>query len=414
MLKFIDANSFRVGGFSDMTIAELSTVLNREPAQAIDPSKFGPISLVIIQPTSFCNLDCDYCYLPNRSLKNRLSLDLVEPIFKSILTSPFLGADFNVCWHAGEPLTMPISYYQEVFATAEAANQKYNQTDFQFDYSFQTNGVLITPAWCDFFKQYPIHVGVSLDGPAFLHDAHRKNRRGKGSHELTMRGLRRLQENDIPYSVISVITKDSLHYPDEIFNFFLDNGISDVGFNFEETEGVNEQSSLAEDEEHLFRHFVQRILELSKQNADKFQLREFEVLGSLIYTEDRMQHTEMNQPFAIVNFDTQGNFSTFDPELLAIDAPPYGHFILGNVLHETLESACRSEKFLRMYQDVYGGIQKCRDACEYFGICGGGAASNKYWENGTFNSAQTQACRYRIQMLTDIMLDDIEKMLDLA
>ncbi len=51
---------------------------------------FGPIDLVIIQATSFCNLDCDYCYLPDRQLKNRLSLDLIEPIFKNIFASPFL------------------------------------------------------------------------------------------------------------------------------------------------------------------------------------------------------------------------------------------------------------------------------------------------------------------------------------
>ncbi len=47
--------------------------------------------LVVIQPTSFCNLNCDYCYLSDRQLKNRLSLDLIEPILKTFLISPFVG-----------------------------------------------------------------------------------------------------------------------------------------------------------------------------------------------------------------------------------------------------------------------------------------------------------------------------------
>ncbi|MGK7927825.1 MAG: cyclophane-forming radical SAM/SPASM peptide maturase GrrM/OscB [Spirulina sp.] len=398
-----------------MTIARLKNIFQREPVEAIDLSNFGPISLVVIQPTSFCNLDCDYCYLPNRHLKNRLSPELIEPIFKSILTSPFFKADFSVCWHAGEPLALPISFYRDVFAAAEAANEKYNRTEFLFDYSYQTNGTLITQAWCDFFKEHPVHVGVSIDGPAFLHDAHRKTRDGKGSHELAMRGIRYLQDHDIPHNIIAVITKDSLDYPDEMFNFFLENNICDVGFNFEETEGVNARSSLDRDEhQERFRAFVKRIWELSAENVETFQVREFEVLSSLIYTEERLQQTQMNHPFAIVNFDTQGNFSTFDPELLAIDVPPYGSFTLGNVLSDTLESACSSEKFLKIYRDIRGGVQKCRDTCQYFGICGGGAGSNKYWENGTFNSAETHACRYRIQILTDTILDDLERLLDLA
>ena len=390
-----------------------TTTSIRESEGNHDLLQFGPISLVIIQPTSFCNLDCDYCYLPNRSLKNRLSLELLEPIFKAILTSPFFRTDFSVCWHAGEPLAMPISFYEEAFSIAEACNEKYNQTDFQFDYSFQTNGVLITQAWCDFFKRHPIHVGVSIDGPAFLHDAHRKNLGGRGSHEQAMSGIRKLQDNEIPHSVISVITKDSLAYPDELFNFFIENQISDVGFNFEEAEGINEKSSLREEEQQLFDRFVRRIWTLAKENADKFQLREFEVLGSLIYTEERMDRTEMNHPFAIVNFDTEGNFSTFDPELLSIDAPPYGRFILGNVLHDSLESVCQTDKFLQIYRDIRDGIDKCQETCQYFGVCGGGAPSNKYWENGTFNSSQTHACRYRIQNLTEIIIDNIEQLLEL-
>jgi uncharacterized protein len=209
----------------------------------MNTENFGPINLVVLQPTSFCNLDCDYCYLPERHRRNNLDLDLIEPIFQSIFTSPFVGPEFTICWHAGEPLAVPVSFYEAAFRLIDQASAKFNTTGTFYNYSFQTNATLINQKWCDFFASQPLHVGVSLDGPAFLHDAHRKTRTGRGTHAATMRGVSYLQKNNLDFSVIAVITSDSLDYPEEIFNFFWENGITDVGFNMEETEGVHLVSS---------------------------------------------------------------------------------------------------------------------------------------------------------------------------
>jgi uncharacterized protein len=378
-------------------------------AKEIDGSNFGPIHLVVIQPTSFCNLDCDYCYLPHRQVKNQLSLDLIEPIFQMLLTSRWASQDFTVCWHAGEPLAMPIEFYQAAFARAQAVSQSVNNDAIGFGYSFQTNGILINQAWCELFQRHPVHVGVSIDGPAFIHDAHRQTRTGLGSHAATMRGIAQLQRNNIPFDVISVITREALDYPDEIFHFFLEHGITDVGFNMEEIEGTHQTSTLDHDGvDDRYRAFMQRIWELTVEHQGALQVREFETLCSLVYSGARLESTDMNRPFVIVNIDYQGNFATFDPELLAVQTDRYGQFILGNVLQDTLESVCATDKFQRIYREMAAGVEQCRQTCDYFGVCGGGAGSNKYWENGTLASAETLACRQRIQVITDIVLDSLE------
>jgi len=382
------------------------------PEWVIDPAQFGPIHLVVIQPTSFCNLNCDYCYLPDRHLKNQLSLDLIDPIFKAIFTSPFLGQCFTVCWHAGEPLAVPVAFYEAAFERIQAADRQYNSQECTVLHSVQTNGTLITQAWCDLFKQHRVHVGVSIDGPAFIHDRHRKTRKGLGSHAGTLRGIQLLQKNEISTSVIAVITEDTLDYPDEMFNFFLENGINDVGFNMEETEGIHQESSLDRAGiEDRYRAFIDRFWDLTAQADGAVKVREFEAICSLIYTDDRLDRTDMNWPFVIVSFDNQGNFSTFDPELLSVKTDRYGDFVFGNVLHDSLESVCQTEKFQAIYRDMQAGRQQCQATCQYFGVCGGGAGSNKYWENGTFASTETKACRYRIQAITDIVLDKLENSL---
>ena len=41
--------------------------------------------------------------------------------------------------------------------------------------------------------------------------------------------------------------------------------------------------------------------------------------------------TQESRPFAIVNVDCEGNFSTYSPELLGLSSPRHGSFALGNV-----------------------------------------------------------------------------------
>ncbi len=387
------------------------TSSEREEAEApnLIPN-FGPIRLVVIQSTPFCNLDCSYCYLPDRGQRHKLDIGIIDSIFKVVFTSPFLTEDFTILWHAGEPMSLPVSYYLSAFEAINIADSKYNDKSFRFNYSFQTNALFLNDVWCDFLRQHPVHVGVSIDGPEFIHNAHRKTRTGLGSFAGTMHGIYLLQKNEIPFSAIAVITNESLNYPDEIFYFFLSNGITNIGFNMEEVEGSNQKSSSLQgaDIEARYRTFMQRIWDLTVQHNGAVRVREFEAICGLIYTENRLDSTDMNKPFAIVNFDSNGNFSTFYPELLGVSTVPYGDLVFGNVLEDTLESICLTEKFQSVYRDMKAGVQLCQAECPYFGICGGGAGSNKYWENGTLASSETMACRLRNKVITDIVLQALE------
>ncbi|MDG2990640.1 GRRM system radical SAM/SPASM domain protein [Candidatus Synechococcus calcipolaris G9] len=378
-------------------------------------ARFGPFRLVVIQPTPFCNIDCDYCYLPGRSQRQSMDLALLEPLFKNLFSSRFLGKHFTVCWHAGEPLTLPLEFYQKAFAQINALEQQHNSRQCYVTHAIQTNGTLITPDWCDFFKSEQISVGVSLDGPAFLHDAHRKTRTGLGTHQATLRGIKHLQNNQINFHIIAVLTKDALAYPDEIFEFFQQEGIHNVGFNIEEIEGSNQESSLSQnDTRSQYRGFMARFWQLTKATKGTFKVREFDRVSEHLYTDKAMGRNQLCTPFAMVNVDVNGNFATYSPELLGMTSSDYGRFILGNVCTDSFEAVCQTETFQRIYQDIQAGVTACRQTCDYFPVCGGGAPSNKYWENGSFASTETLHCLYTQKILTDLILTDVEQCLGLA
>ena len=380
----------------------------------------GPLRLLVLQPTPFCNLDCDYCYLPSRDDRSRLSLEILDAALERVLESPYVDGPFTLLWHAGEPLTVPPAFYDAATVRIQSALARHGLPADTIQQSLQTNAISINASWCDCFARNNIHVGVSLDGPAFLHDAHRRTRTGRPSHAAVMRGIRWLQRRGVPFNAIAVLTADGLDHADALYDFFAENGIAEVGFNMEETEGENQRSSLdrrleaASDLEARYRRFLERFWQRTMREPGRVNLREFDGITSLACSNQRLSRTDMNTPFVIVNVDARGEVSSFDPELLAVQTERFGNFVFGNVLHDRLEDLARSAKFQAVQAEIEAGVQACRHSCEYFGLCGGGTGSNKYWEHGRFDGTATQHCRFRIQLVADVVLEGMEQELGLT
>lgn len=368
--------------------------------------------LIILQPTPFCNLDCNYCYLPDRQNKKQMSTEVLKSIFKLLFSSSFLEDNFTVVWHSGEPLTLPIKFYQSAFFTIDNLNEITTGSKFSFSHSFQTNGTLITENWCEFLQQSNSRIGVSIDGPCFIHDTYRKTKKGLGTYNNTIRGLKLLQKYNISFYIITVLTNQTLDYPDEIFNFYVQHEFKNVCFNIEEIEGNNYSSSLNRDDcEKRYRHFMRRIYELNLENDEVLRIREFESIKSAIYNNSKFSPNYSN-PFSIISFDYEGNFSTFSPELLSIKND-HRRFILGNAANSSLELICRTKKFQKIYNEIKRGIELCKLNCDYYSVCGGGSPSNKFFENGTFESTETLYCKLHKKALTDIVLEKIELNLEI-
>jgi uncharacterized protein len=344
-----------------------------------------------------------------------MTMPVLRRTIEKVFASGLVGEKLSIVWHAGEPLALPISFYEEAFESIAALSVPHEK----IVHSMQSNGTLVNDKWCSFIKAHNINLGLSIDGPDFIHDAHRKTRRGKGTHAQVMKGVENLRKNNVEFHVIAVITEQSLDYPDEIFNFFLDNCIRRVGFNIEELEGVHSTSTLAKDSTHQrVRDFLHRMYCLQKSAGGAIKIREFDrayqaiALSADVDGYEAVRPNEQVTPFGIISVDYDGSLYSFSPELLGMKSSTYGDFCFGNIKDvDKVTDIAKGAKFKQVSEDIQAGVRLCSESCEYFSLCGGGAPSNKYYENSSFASAETMFCRYTIKLPIDIVLADLEESL---
>lgn len=395
-----------------------NAVLGRHPpgSERVDASKgidteeqqqtLVPLTLVLVQPTPFCNINCSYCYLElsKRSDKRRMTVDTVEAIANFLRDVPVRNEPLTVCWHAGEPLVVPPSFYEQAFQCFTAPGIPAIQ------HNFQTNGTLINDDWCDLFKRWSVKVGVSIDGPREVHDACRVDRSERGTFDRVMRGISRLRQHEVPFHVLSTITNASLTAADQIWEFYRSHGIPRVGFNPEDESGANEESSLKSTENlTAFVKFMSRIAELQESDPT-ISVRELDEMRRRLTAPPATEVGRAdNRPGSILNIDVEGNLTTFSPELLGRVHSRYGNFAWGNVHADSWGDIVKNPQFQRAYSDIKAGIELCQQTCPYFTVCGGGCPSNKLFEHDTFVAAETEYCRFQVQAVADLVIERLER-----
>jgi uncharacterized protein len=366
------------------------------------------IELLVVQPTPFCNIDCRYCYLPDRNFKAIVAPETLSNLFSQVFASGWVRDCLSVVWHAGEPLVLPIEFYRNAFRAIEGLKP----AELTVAHSFQTNGTLIDEAWCDFFAEHHVNIGVSIDGPKRLNDRNRVTRAGQGTFDKTIAGIRLLRRHGVPFHVISVLSLDSMLAPREMFDFYVAEGIEQVCFNVEESEGGHVSQSFSDSGvEAAYYRFLSEFWRLSSAMPGKITfIREIEhALQQVIRPKDAPFGNQLVEPFAITSMDWAGNISTFSPELLGLKNAQYGDFLLGNINRDRFVDLLRRANFISMLEDIEAGVAMCRDSCEYFSVCGGGEPVNKLAENGTFVSTETTYCRLTKMRATDLVLDALER-----
>ena len=155
--------------------------------------KAYPLSTLVLNVTTGCNLSCTYCYKEDLAVPaDSKKMDFVTAA-RSIDLLLAAGAErerVNVVFFGGEPLTN-IALIKAVIAYAEHAGERSGR---HVDFSMTTNATLLTPTLIDFLDSHRVGISVSIDGPKDVHDRHRRSVGGRGTYDAVARRVGLLLE----------------------------------------------------------------------------------------------------------------------------------------------------------------------------------------------------------------------------
>jgi uncharacterized protein len=185
----------------------------------LDPAARAPFHLLTKPIGSRCNLDCSYCfYLEKEKLYTdaggmRMKPEVLETYIRDYIASQPCDV-VSFAWQGGEPTLLGVGFFRTVVALqAKHARGK------TIENAFQTNGVLLDDEWGAFLAANRFLVGISIDGPAHLHDAYRVDKGGRPTFARVFAGLQALKKHGVEFNTLTTVHRKNSASARQVYEF---------------------------------------------------------------------------------------------------------------------------------------------------------------------------------------------------
>src|SRR5574340_205140 len=177
-----------------------------------------------------CNLACRYCYYREKAaLYPDSDLRMGEETLAQV-TAAYLQANPAaevVCgWQGGEPLLAGLEFYRR----ALELQREHARPSVRVTNALQTNATLVDDEWAAFFAEHGFLVGVSIDGPAELHDRYRVDGARQPSYERAAAGLRLLLNHGVECNALVTVNRGNCEQPRRVYQHLVDLGFRHLQF----------------------------------------------------------------------------------------------------------------------------------------------------------------------------------------
>ncbi len=339
-------------------------------------------SALIKPASSLCNLRCKYCfYADESSLRQTPSYGIMsEDTFKTIIDRAYEYTQNGIvtfAFQGGEPTVAGLDFFKEF--TVYANLKKPEKVSLNF--TIQTNGILIDDDWCELLKKQGFLVGLSVDGPKEIHDKNRIDASGEGSFSRVSKTLTLLKKHKVEFNILSVLTKQAAKHPQQLWNFYVKNGIDYVQFipclaPLENTECFDYTLTTTDYAEFLKVFFRIWTEELLKNNYISVRL-----FDNLV----RMAMGEMPEMCGMMGacsaqFVIEADGGVYPCDFYALDK-----YLCGNIKDMTLTQIGESQNVKSFLMESFQKPAMC-GKCKFFGICRGGCKRYRefYTQDGDY------------------------------
>jgi uncharacterized protein len=347
---------------------------------------------VLAKPSgATCNLACSYCFFLDKELlypgsKFRMSEETLEAYIQQLIET-HRSSEVTVAWQGGEPTLMGVDFYRKAIEFQE----KYRKPDMtriqnmRFENTMQTNGTLLDDAWCQFFKENNFLIGISIDGPRHLHDAHRVDKGGAPTFDKVMRGLRLLQKHGVEYNILVTVNRITADHPLEVYRFLRDEAKTEWiqfipviertnpdGFNlYQQGDQVSPRSVRPEQ----FGRFLIRVFdEWVYNDVGKVYVQTFE---AALRNWMRLPSSGMCVFEKTCGY---GLALEHNGDLYSCDHFVEPNYLLGNIKEEHMLQMVSSDEQYQFGQDKYDSLPKYCLECPVLFACNGECPKNRFIE----------------------------------
>ncbi|MBI1863949.1 radical SAM protein [Candidatus Woesebacteria bacterium] len=352
---------------------------------------FSPIIKVV---GAGCNLRCTYCFYFGHQPKINI---MGNDVLKLVLSECLQAASFvRFIWHGGEPTIAGAEYYRKILAIED----KVRRDGQKVTHSIQTNATLLNPQWIDLLKSKRFSIGVSIDGPEYLHNFARINANGRGSFREVQKGIVLFRNAGIKFGSIAVVNSYTVNFPEEIFWFMYNQKISF---------SANACVAYPSDPEEVrqltispmqFSNFLLRLLDLWLKTDDPtFNIKPLDDIIKGILGRQPSLCRYRGQCQMYLTIDSNGDVYPCDEYLNQ-------NYNFGNLRQTPLKKIVQSTNL----NEYYAGrtiMQTVCQNCQWFNICKGGCMREWGGSKSITDPRETEFCKAR-QFLFEEVRDRIQ------